>query len=342
MKNFHSQIPLERRLVGYVVFILRHIFKRNKWLDVLGKKNVSTIVRGLEQRRTDWPSEINVDRVIGLDEKTFIEKYLNPGIPVIFDREAAHWDCVRKWDLEYFGRQFRDQEYTIVEHAGLTDSQDRGSALNIRPDEYVRRIRSGEKDYLRFCPIMESNPQLKLDLDQGWLRKMRKCFLGVSYQTFIGPGGRKTPLHSDTTAFFYIMASGKKKWWLYSPAALPLINPDPEGKGYNTTRVNIQSPDPESYPGFSLLQRYTCELGEGDVLFVPAWMWHEVENVTESWGVSYRFTSLRGFFQFPAYAFVRVLLTKGAFFRVLYLSFYKKDLPDRKDHLLTPRIFLDE
>src|SRR5690606_4337605 len=162
---------------------------------------------------------------------------------------------------------------------------------------------------------------LEDDLDQTWLLKMKKCLFGISYQSFLGPAGRRTPLHSDTTAFFYIMVQGRKKWTMFSPAALSVLNPESEGKGYNYTRLNIKERDNEQYPGTELISRYECILEKGDILFVPSWTWHEVENLTESLGVSYRFTSLRSFFQLPLYAFLRLFFTKPIFLHIIYYSF---------------------
>lgn len=187
---------------------------------------------------------------------------------------------------------------------------------------------------------METHPELCEDLDQTWLEKMRRCFLGISYQTFIGPAKRKTPLHSEVTAFFYIMADGEKKWTLFSTTAFAILNPDRSGRGYNYTKIDIDKPDLNEYPGFEYLQRYTCHLKKGDILFVPAWMWHQVENVTPSWGCSYRFTSLRGFLQFPAFVFIKLFLIKPSFLEILYYSYFRGDVATRDKNLLTPKIYL--
>lgn len=349
MKSIHNEIPWLYRVIGSFCFILQHIAPENRTLGLFRKKNSLAIVRHLKKNRPEqFIKSCAVDRRENLSEEEFVKNYLNKGLPVIFSAEAKNWHCTKKWNLNFLKERYPEDEFSLVDSYGLVETNyDRSMGKDrpvlvgkIKAKDFVDSLANGKKFYLRFCSIMETRPELCDDLDHTWLKKMRRCFLGVSYQTFIGPEKRKTPLHSETTAFFYIMADGEKKWTLYSPSALPLINPEPEGRGYNYTKVNIDRPDPDKYPGFDLLTRYTCHLKKGDILFVPAWMWHEVESLTNAWGVSYRFTSLRGFLHYPAYFIVRMFFSKPSFFEILYYSFFKKDISRRKENLLTPRIFL--
>ncbi|HUP56337.1 MAG TPA: cupin-like domain-containing protein [Bdellovibrionota bacterium] len=341
--SIHCQIPLSRRLAASGIFVLQHVFPKSARLEAARRKNVERILRKMPAGKT-----LAVERRRDLTPAEFVRGYLNAGLPVIFDGGASAWECTRSWSLDYFASRFADEEFPLVETTGLVEAGHDRTAGKDRPvltgrltaRQFVDAVRGGEKPYLRFCPIMETHPELSEHLDQGWLQSFRRCFLGVSYQTFIGPAGRTTPLHSETTAFFYIQADGEKTWRLFSPAALALINPAPDGRGYNFSRVKVTSPDLERYPGFDRLTRYECHLKKGDILFVPAWMWHEVENSTEGWALSYRFTSLRGFFRFPAFVFIRLFLTRPSFLEIFYYSFFRKDIDRRDKNLLTPRIFL--
>ena len=42
--------------------------------------------------------------------------------------------------------------------------------------------------------------------------------------------------------------------------------------------VDIEYPDLARFPRFSEARRVECELGAGDVLFMPAFWWHEVRS----------------------------------------------------------------
>jgi lysine-specific demethylase 8 len=343
--NIHTQIPLKERIIGSLIFVLHHVALKSIVLKKLKKINVEKICRKLEAQSK--VEDLLVDRRESLSEAEFVRSYLNKGIPVIFNQQASEWTCCKDWSLDFFSEYFKEHSFSLIESAGLVEKDfDKTNGHNrpvlidkVTGSEFVKMIRDGQPKYMRFCPIMETNPELKEALDLNWLKKMRKCFLGISYQTFIGAATRKTPLHSETTAFFYIMADGEKKWNLYSPSAVSIINPEVEGRGYNFSRVDCSNPDLVNYPGFDKLLRYTCHLKKGDVLFVPSWMWHEVYNVTDGWGLSYRFTSLRGFFRYPSYVFIRLFFTSPSFLEVFYYSFFRNDISKRDKNLLTPKIY---
>lgn len=349
MKQIHREIPLRYQISSSLIFIFRHLMKDSLFWENRRKKNVYRIHQSLKDQAYSG-RELAVERRSNLAEDEFVSQYLNKGLPVIFEQEAQNWPCTKKWSLDFLKEKFPDEEFSLIDSKGLVEeeydkTQDNPVPVLInkmKASEFVDAVKRGEKKYLRFCPIMETHPELAKDLDQGWLKKMRRCFLGISYQSFIGPSGRRTPLHSETTAFFYVMADGEKKWTLFSPAAYPLINPEPEGRGYNYSKYKVHQPDEKKYPGLNLLTRFTCTLKKGDILFVPAWMWHEVENSTDGWGVSYRFTSLRGFLRFPTFVFIRLFLTKPSFWEILYYSFFKSDIAKRDKNLLTPKIYLKD
>lgn len=349
MRSIHKEIPLRYRLSSSVIFILQHLIKGSSFVQKWRKSNVNAIDRALDKKGLKGQC-LEVDRRENLSEDEFVKNYLNKGLPVIFDHGAEDWDCTKKWSLSFLKEKYPEEEFSLIDSKGLVEDeydQSKGEQVpvlidKIKAKDFVDAVHRGEKKYLRFCPIMETHPELAKDLDQSWLKKMRRCFLGISYQSFLGPAGRRTPLHSETTAFFYVMADGEKKWTLFSPSAYPLINPEAEGRGYNYSRYKIENPDHENYPGMDKVTRFHCHLKKGDILFVPAWMWHEVENTTEGWGVSYRFTSLRGFLAFPTFVFIRLFLTKPSFWEIFYYSFFKSDIAKRDKNLLTPKIYLKD
>lgn len=342
--NPHHQIPLINRLTGSAIFMAKHLRPESSLLEKWRRRNTQRANRALGEVSG---MVLPVDRVNKLSKEDFVNNYLKKGIPVIFNQEAIDWNCCQKWDFDFFKSTFQDEVFSIIDSTGLNEQElleDKNAKELIRKDlsgkDFIEGIQQGNPLYIRFCPILETHPHLRSDLNLSWLRKMKECFLGVSYQTFIGANGRKTPLHSETTSFFYVMVTGKKRWSLYSPAALSLINPIPEGRGYNYTHFQSDSPDQDKYPGAEKLHRYVCELEKGDILFVPTWMWHEVENLSDSWGVSYRFTNLRGFLRYPSLAFIRFFLTKPSFLEILYYSFFKSDVGKRTKNPLTPKLFL--
>jgi lysine-specific demethylase 8 len=317
-------------------------------LILLAKRNLE---KKLQIQGKEKGIILDVDRRDNLSENEFVKKYLNKNLPVIFNGQANDWVCTKNWNLDYLKENYGDLKIALFESKGLVEKEhDHTNGSNepviseeILVSEFVDKIKNGEKKYMRFSPLMEFERALIKDLNHVWLKKFRKCFMGVGYQTFIGASDRITPIHAGTTAFFYIMADGEKKWTLFSASSSVMVGAIPGGRVYNFSDVDINNPNLNKYPGFDLLTKYSCHLKKGDILFVPTWMWHEVENLTESWGVSYRITSLRGFLSYPGMVFVRLFLSRPNFFVILYNAIFSK-ATSKEDSttIITPRIYMDD
>lgn len=336
------------------VFILEHIFKNNKFLIKTRKKlSVKIATKLREKREGEGLTEgktFQVERVPkDFSEKDF-KKYVKAGIPCIFDGGAEEWECTKKWNLDYLEKNFGEEDFLLVTRKGLIDEKENVSEESIEQEfsekikvkDFVKEVKKGGNKYLRFCPIMESHESLVNDFDLSWLRRMRQCLFGASYQTFIGAKGYGTPLHAGMTAFFFIMAEGEKDWTMYPTSYFPILSLESDGSGYHHTNADIHNPDLEKYPGMDLIHKYKCRLKKGDILFIPAWYWHDVKNASESWGVSYRFPNIAGILKGSlAMTTVRIFLTNPSFLRVAYYTFFKSNISDRKDKLLTPKLFRD-
>lgn len=346
-----KDISLLLRFSSGALFILEHFFLNNSTIEKLRKKNLALLIRSLQKtRQREGLAQglvFSVDRVKDLSRDEFISKYIKNQIPVIFEGAANNWPCSQKWSVDYLLQKYSDEKFHIVSRVGLIEKNEEHEDLGLKEfsetltiKDFVQNLKSTGEKYMRFSPIMESKQELIDDLDQHWLKKMRQCFWGISYQTFIGAKNKMTPLHGgESTSFFSIVAEGEKTWDLIPTSYYPFIRPNADGFGYNFSHVNIEEPDLNLYPGFNLIHRYRCTLKKGDVLYVPAWMWHQVKNEAESWTVSYRFTNIRGILSQYAFVVIRTFFTKPSVIKTLYYSVFKANLSKRQDSLLTPRLF---
>lgn len=346
-----NDLSVRERFNSGFIFIAQHIFKSNETLENLRKKNLDSLVAKLRKKRLSEGFAsgqiLQVDRKKNLSEEEFVQNYIKKQIPVIFDGAALDWPCTKKWTVDFLLKEFGNEKFPLVTRVGLMEETEAHGDLHskefsemITISDFVKNLRGAGDKYLRFSPIMESKNELIEDLDQSWLKKMRQCFFGVSYQTFIGAKGKTTPLHGgESTSFFSIVAEGEKTWDLISAAYFPFINPNADGYGYNYSNVDLENPDLEKFPGINLIHRYRCTLKKGDVLYIPAWMWHQVKNESESWTVSYRFTNIRGILHQFVFVFIRIFFTEPSVLKTIYYSIFKVDLPSRGDKLLTPRLF---
>mmetsp|Transcript_9371 Transcript_9371/g.16022 ORF Transcript_9371/g.16022 Transcript_9371/m.16022 type:complete len:297 (+) Transcript_9371:81-971(+) len=112
---------------------------------------------------------------------------------------------------------------------------------------------------------------------------------------WLGPRGTVSPLHYDPLDNLLMQIVGNKRVLLYPPdkgngrdnnnsgswhyAGL-------NGNQYNTSAVDVEHPDYEEHPNFqSAPTPYECEIGPGDLLFIPSKWWHHVRSFSK-WSAS--------------------------------------------------------
>lgn len=312
-----------------LLFLLSGIFKKSTSIRNLKEKEVAKI-----RSRSpvfDNNDVFDIQRIDNLTEEEF-KKFVKAGVPVIFNRAAIDWECTKKWSFDFLIEKYGEFEVDLVNRKGLLDERTEqiknGDVAKLKV--VLSDIKEGKESYyLRFTRIMEKYTEFQNDLDLNWLKKMRQCFAGVSYQSFIGAKGKRTPWHCGATAFFFIVASGIKEWNLYPSYMYPLMNPPGDGFGYFYSNI-------DSDGNSKFVKTYHCIIEPGDILFAPAWMWHKVENLEDTFGVSYRFVNIRGILREPIFSFLRTFFTNPSFFSVMKEAFSANP---RKEYNITPKLF---
>jgi len=131
--------------------------------------------------------------------------------------------------------------------------------------------------------------QMQMDfmaLDWEWLEELSEdtgCGKHVSSQLFVSSNGCRTGMHYDVTDNFYIQVRGRKRVLLASPAAWPYLYPYPLHHSLNRrSRVTASNPDVAKHPKFLKCRAMEVVLEPGDVLFIPAYWWHEVSSLDDA------------------------------------------------------------
>lgn len=345
LKRPRVLIPFYYRWTFTFLFLVSHLIKAD-WLESFQLKLRQKLAKKLKLSDIRG-QEIRIDSVESLDVKDFHQNYVSRGLPLLIKGGCKSWPCSSKWNFKYLEDEFGDAEFNLASYRGfvpLTEDEtpdDIAAQVNKKASikEMIQSMGEDNSIYMRFCPIMEEYQDLIEDLDKNWIKKMAKSYLGFSYQSFMGGANKKTPIHAGMTAFFFVLPYGKKKWTLFPNHYDGIIEPAITRFAHNFSDVDISRPDLGLYPGFDSLDRYVCEMEEGDILYVPAWLWHEVENHTNSWGVSVRIPHLfQAWKQSFGFTFKRYFFTRPSVFTAAYLSFFKK-VSKRDKYLMTPKIF---
>lgn len=352
MIDTNHEVPLRYRITEISLLSLHQIFPKSHLLQSLREKIRYRLycrlenIRKLQNRRGKIHT---IDSYEDLSEQDFKNRYLKHGIPVVFKGAAKNWECTQKWDFNFLEENYAKDEYTIVGTEGFLTEEEKAtykisqneSAGKVSLEQFIRDQRAGKPSNLRFCPLLEVHPELQDDLNKNWLLKRSICNLGYGFQAFISGKGKVSKTHNAMTAFHFIQAEGKKKWTFYPQAYFPLLKLAPERKGYFFSKIEPKHLEDLS-SDYDLLDCYQVILEEGDVLYGPTWMWHHVENLEDSIGISYRFTHLGGALKFSfGMTFLRVFLAKPNFLQILFDSFFGKKVTERDRNLKQPKMYFD-
>ncbi len=272
----------------------------------LGRRLVNALFGGLRARRREAflarvrghaGSRRTVDRVRDLAPDEFVRRYLRTGTPVVFAGAASDWPCVRKWSLPYFEGSHGAQPIVVLPKArttsGFTGTREEETTRETTFAEVIGEMREGEAPYIRFSTIVEDQTQLKADLSLPWIEaRLGPMPFGYRIYAFIGAAGSRTRLHCDFPPNLFVQVHGRKHWLLFPPESRAVIDPLLERSALSfTCNFEVREPFVEADGLCHHLDAYECELEPGDVLFNPAYMWHDVLNRSDSVGVSVRWLS---------------------------------------------------
>ncbi len=216
-----------------------------------------------------------IDRVSGLSEKEFYNKYVKGSLPVIVT-DKGEWTKKEKFTTDYFKtnynhltRTVNGKTYTLSEIIDLCEAS---TPENKAPYPNIFDVQRDFPEYLDDIPEMfygKSN-RLQSSLLPDYIAKRtnkRELFFG-------GKGCSFPTLHIDYLGVHtqLVQIIGEKDFILYSPDQTPCFYPDKIKT--NQSPVDITNPDYEKYPLFKNAKAIRTTLKPGEMLFIPSGWWH--------------------------------------------------------------------
>lgn len=217
-----------------------------------------------------------------LSADDFLEHYFKLARPVIITGMTDDWAC-RKWTIEGLMDKVGDNEVLV---RGNTNTEDYklGKAYTIKRSTFRRYCEDllegnarARSSYLAVGSLQQAFPQLLSELPlPEYLVKNGKLHLGP--YMWVALKGHYEFCHYDPDDNFLIMIQGRKQLRLFGLNQLQCLYPNPTGSQGKTiqSQVNLDSPDLDRFPLFREAECQHCILHPGEVLFIPAFYWHQV------------------------------------------------------------------
>ena len=301
---------------------------------ILGEKNANCIFRKTKlsyEKKLQQINENNQSKIFDVDQgeinlTSFQDHYLNSNKPFLFKSVAESWPCCKNWTPEFFTETYPNYNIKLYQAR-------KGLARYNKPDEtiklshFIKAIKAGDQRYMNFSPLLTKYPELQRDLNHDWLHRMRSDNkIKAEYTLFIGGKGSMTPVHCEPTGNFFIQVYGRKKWTLYPADSWPILKPPASRKFYFYSGINPANIDLTKFPLGMKLDKFEFILEPGDILWNPPFMWHQVENIGLSIGVSYKIDNfLRSIKASPFLMALSLMATNPNVFTLYLKTLLKRD-----------------
>jgi len=233
-----------------------------------------------------------VDEVDTLSVQDFDSCYRRPRRPVIINDVARSWPALQAWsDPAYLVRAAGHRTTFVrdLEASSIDPEHYHEAYREVLFGELAEALFSGQPPawYLTQGLIMRGDglgammsrrtwpaslPELAADLELPpyWpLGELTQCNL------WMGPGNQSSGLHYDEYDNLNGVVVGSKRWLLFPHEQAPgLLN---GANGDNTIAMGFHAGEPNRFAGNRAgVRGYECVTRPGQLLYVPAGMWHQV------------------------------------------------------------------
>lgn len=232
-----------------------------------------------------------VPRVAALARDDFQRDYLAAGAPVVIEGGAAGWPALQAWQPERLreklgGRRVKvaSSEHDVFGYDEAAAAYDVEELSFAEAADLITRVRpSPRRYYLMQQSIPREFPELAADLPAPEYA----CGARTHPHLWFGSEGNLTPLHYDMANNLFAQLRGRKRFLLFHPDDAPRLYPRPaDSRHHNLSQLDTEQDNAARFPLLADAQPWTCEVGPGDLLFLPAFWWHQVRSLEAGVSIS--------------------------------------------------------
>ncbi|HXH20133.1 MAG TPA: cupin-like domain-containing protein [Chitinophagales bacterium] len=272
------------------LFLAEH-FLGEKWYNKLFGAAEKKLFNKIDMYASTYPNG-ETFKILDYKKGTWTEPLGHPYYPKIFRGAASEWGCCKKWSFDYFAEQYGNEDVVLINNPGLVKDTDQAYDV-IKLRDYIKNLKAGSKQYLKFSRIVDEKSELRNDFDVQWLRKFKVRFAqNELFYFFMGGKDTLTPIHDGFATTVFVQVTGTKRWIFYDTNNRLFIHARPRRYNYFYSEADPHNLNDPKFPLLKHARQHEVILNAGDVLYFPSFVWHQVENVTDTIGMAYKFAAL--------------------------------------------------
>ncbi len=237
---------------------------------------------------------MNATMIPRVTRDRFAAEYFSRKIPAIVTDAIAEWGMSGRWSPEYLTSLIGSKVVTVSISASGKFSYDpagKGTSEGFSEEsmsfaEAARQIAAGDcgrQLYVMQQSIPLQFPELMREIRvPQWIADVRDTSINLWF-------GRNsvTPLHYDATNNFFAQQYGEKHFTIFPPSDSAHVYPHPiDSKMAHLSAVDVDNPDLRAHPNYSLARPIRFTVKAGELLYLPAFWWHQVRSPEVSTSVS--------------------------------------------------------
>ena len=285
-----NNVKYNHWLTYNALFFIEHFLGENLYKKLLGGTE-KKLYDAIDNYISKNPIEDDF-KILDYKKGEFPEPLGHPYYPQVFRGAADDWTCSKKWSFDYFSEKYGNEEVILINNEGLVKDTNQAYDV-IKLQEYIKRLQNGSKQYLKFSRMVDEKSMLREDFDYDWLKKFRVRFAQNDlFYFFMGGKNTITPIHNGFATTVFVQVTGTKRWIFYNTNNRLFIGARPRRYNYFFSKADPHNLNDPDFPLLKHAKQYEVILNAGDVLYFPSFVWHQVENVTDTIGVAYKFAAL--------------------------------------------------
>jgi hypothetical protein len=228
-----------------------------------------------------------IERITPPSLAAFRRDYQEPRKPVILTGLMEGWPA-RRWTLETLRQRYGDRQVTAVRvrEGQVVHGKREGIPYDsIRFGDFLDELegKTELRHYVVF-PVSEVLPEL---IDEFILPEYCRDAPWFRARFWLSAAHNRSPLHRDPPDNLFAQILGKKRFVLFPPDETKNLYPYRFWSGLpDFSQFDAEDPDYTRFPNARRAERIECEVGAGEVLYLPRYWWHQVTSVEQSASVN--------------------------------------------------------